>query len=60
MNVEQKNSLWIINCLKKWKAKALQAFSVIKVYQRCANKSETPEEFYNEVQAEQIINKYDI
>jgi hypothetical protein len=56
MNIEEDNSMWIMNTLKKWKAKAEQAISVVKLYQRCSKKAETPEDFYHELQCEQIIN----
>jgi len=54
------NQDYIFKLMKKFKQRADQAISIIKVYQRCANKAKTPKDFYYEIQAEQILNKYDL
>ena len=43
--------------VKHWKKKETQAVSVIKLHQKCNKRSETPEGFYHEVRAEQVLNK---
>jgi hypothetical protein len=55
-NYTEWNEKFIFSLMKKWKAKYEQAVSVIKLYQRCSKKSETPEDFYYEERSEKIIN----
>jgi len=58
--ITDENQDVIFELMKTWKQRAEQAISVVKLHQRCRNKSNNPKDFFYEIQAEQILNKYDL
>ena len=55
--IQKENQEWLHKQLLAWKKRALQAESIIRLYNKASKKAETPEDFHYEVYAERLLNK---